>query len=129
MLMPVNCVSSWTERRRDPAHRRGVSQRWEGPKDKVPVCDFSRGAGRVGWPIISLLWSVFDFSSWITPGLLILWLCEQQLVLGGEWDQMARGGEGEAAAKKTSATRVRGVKAPPERLSETSSVFALLRSH
>lgn len=41
---------------------------------------------------------------------------------------MAGVGEGETAAKKASATCVCWVKAPSECLSETSSVFAFLRS-
>lgn len=69
--------------RRVRAHRRVALQLWEGPKDKVPLSDFSNGPGWVEWPILSLLWPVFDFSSWIMPDLLILWLREQQLALGG----------------------------------------------
>lgn len=33
----------------------------------------------IRWLILSLLWLVFDFSSWITPDLFILWPCEQHL--------------------------------------------------
>lgn len=60
----------------------------------------------IGWLILSLLWLVFDFSSWITPDLLILCLREQQLALGRDQDCAAGRGEGEAAAKRASATRV-----------------------
>lgn len=69
---------------------------------------------------------MFDFSSWITPDLLILWLREHQLALGRDQDRAAGGREGEAAAKRASATHVCWAKATPERLSKTSSVFALL---
>lgn len=60
------------------------------------------------------------------PDLLILWLREQQLALGRDQDCVAGGGEGEAAAKRASATHVCWVKTTPERLSKTTSVFALL---
>lgn len=69
---------------------------------------------------------MFYFSSWITPDLLILWLREQHLALGRDQDRAAGGGEGEAAAKRASATHVCWVKATPEWLSKTSSVFAVL---
>lgn len=77
----------------------------------------------IEWLILNLLWSVFNFSSWLTPGLLILRL---QLALGKDQDCAARGGEGETAAKRASATHVCLIKATPGQLSKTSSVFAFL---